>query len=422
MSRDAENPVPPGRRGPRARRPGDPEPASPGDEPTTWKPNPKRNSSASAATRHEVRTEPIEGGPGWWERILFGRVGSGQLAAYCRQFASYLEAGVDIVKTLSSLEKQFSMTALGPVTKRLLDGVRRGDSLAEAVEREPKAFDPLFLSMIRVAEARGGVPETLLRMSRHYEARQSLIRQARSAMIYPVIVLIVAAGVVALLSLWLLPMFITLLADISRGQDVNLPLPSRMLMAFSRFVQSLGWWLIPLVMLGLPVLFLQLYRTRPGKQVMDNLVLWVPGFGLLLRKIETTRFARTLSALLGAGVDVGTSLDLTADVMQLDPYRRAVRRARGAVMEGGEISTALLASRRFGPDVIAVVSSGEETGKLPETLDRLADDYEEQVAYMVRNMGQLVQPLIMILLGGLVLFIILAVFLPYLAILTNLSR
>lgn len=193
-------------------------------------------------------------------------------------------------------------------------------------------------------------------------------------------------------------------------------------MAFSGFVQALGWWLIPLVVIGGPLLLLFLYRTEAGKHVVDRLVIRIPVFGLLLKKIEITRFARTLATLLDSGVDVGTSIDLTANIMRLEPLRRAVLDARPFIMDGGELSEALLKSRRFGPDVIAVIESGEETGKLHEGLQRLADDYEEQVSYMVRNMGQLVQPLIMILLGGLVLFIILAVILPYIAILQGLSR
>ena len=165
---------------------------------------------------------------------------------------------------------------------------------------------------------------------------------------------------------------------------------------------------------GIFLLF-RIYRTQAGKAAMDEVALYIPVLGLLLRKIDTTRFARTLSALLGSGVDVGTSLDLTAGVMQLTPFRRAVQASRVVVLEGGELSEALSASRRFGPDVIAIIESGEETGKLPETLDHLADEYEEQVAYMVRNMGQLLQPVIMVFLGGVVLFIILAVILPYIS-------
>jgi type II secretory pathway component PulF len=239
-------------------------------------------------------------------------------------------------------------------------------------------------------------------------------------MIYPIAVIVVACGVVALLTIWLIPMFASLLRDVA-GPSTVLPLPTRFLMGLSDFVQKAGWFLIPLAMVGTPFALLWFYKTPGGKRILDRVLLVTPVFGQLLKKLDTTRFARTLSALLDAGVDVGSSLDLTADVVRLDPFRRAVLDTKSDVMQGSELSAAMDRTRRFGPDVIAVVSSGEETGKLPESLNHLADDYEEQVAYMVRNMGQLVQPLLLILLGGVVLFIILAVFLPYLNILSSLA-
>src|SRR4051794_23059654 len=359
MSRDAEEgrlPGRPGRPRPESKRPAGARPGGgPGDEgSSTWQPNPRRAKPAQArlktsgpAVEPEVVAEPR--GPGWWERIFFGRVGSGQLALYCRQFASYSDAGVDLLKALSSLERQFAKTALGPVTGRLLQAVRRGDTLSEAMEREPQAFDSLFLSMIKVAEARGGVPETLRMLSRHYEARQSLIRQARSAMIYPIAVLLVASAVVTMLTLWLLPMFISLLNEVA-GRGATLPLPSRVLMGFSRFIQTLGWWLVPLVAVAAPLIAFRIYRTAAGKRVIDELALYVPVLGSLLSKLDTARFARALSTLMGAGVDVGTSLDLTAGVMQLEPFRRAIRDARVQVLDGSELSVALGVSRRFSTD------------------------------------------------------------------------
>ncbi len=389
--------------------------------PSTSRPSPKTTPSDRSPARPREEPAPVEGGPNWWERLLFGRVSSGQLAAFCRQFASYLDAGVDIIKALSSLQASFTGTALGPVIGRLSVGVRAGDAFDEVVAREPQVFDPLFLSMIQVAEARGGLPETLRVLSHHFEARERLIRQARSAMIYPVIVLVMASGVVAFFTIWLLPKFAEMLKDIA-GPNATLPFPSRALLWFSGFVQEIGWWMFPLVLFGGPFLVARLYKTSIGKRAMDELVLYVPVFGLLLRKLDTTRFARTLAALLGSGVDIGTSLDLTAEVVQLSPFRRVLRGARTLVMEGGELGEALAASQRFGPDVIAVINSGEETGKLPEALERLADTYEEQVSYMVRNLGQLVQPLLLIFLGGVVLFIILAVLLPYINMLTSLAR
>jgi type IV pilus assembly protein PilC len=359
----------------------------------------------------------VVAGPGWGERILFGRVGSGQLAQFSRQFAAYLHAGVDIMRALSSLEKQFRATALGPVIGRLQESIKRGDSLEDAMAREPRTFGTMYLSMVRVAEARGGVPETLKMLAHNLEARQRLIRQARSAMIYPVIVLVVAAGVVTLITWKLLPVFVTLLKDL--GSKVPLPLPSRILIGFSWFIQTIGYWLLPVVAIATPILLLRAYRTSRGKAVMDRMVLWTPVFGPLCRKIDTSRFARTMSVLLDAGLDYASSIDLTADVMTMDPISKAVRGSKESVLAGEDLSATLHDSGQFSPDVIAVIESGEETGNLPESLDHLAEDYDEQVAVMVKNLGQLVQPLLMLIIGAIVLLIVLAVFLPYIQMITS---
>jgi type II secretory pathway component PulF len=421
---DLELPLPP--RAPRStgnrsiRKPED-------EEASTFRPNPvgsealprARAAKRSIKTDGEPKVEVVAKGPNWMERILFGRVSSGQLCQFCRQFGAYLNAGVDLNRALSSLGKQFHGSALGPIISRIQSKVRSGSTLEEAMSAEPRAFGPMFINMIKVAESRGGVPETLKMLAQHYESRQRLIRQARSAMIYPVIVIVMASAVIALITIVLLPMFASMLADISRKSE--LPWPSQVLMGFSHFVQSYGWWLMPVIMIATPFVLLNLYKTPSGKAIMDRMVLMSPVFGALCRKIDTTRFARTLSVLLNAGVDIGHSIDLTADVLAMSPIRSGVRSCREKVMHGGELSVALDGTHQFTPDVIAVVSSGEETGKLPESLAHLADDYEEQVSMTVANLGHLVQPLLVIILGLIVGFIILAVFLPYIQMLTSLS-
>lgn len=438
MSRDPESdpPLNPRRPGaPRERRPGSPAP-KPGrpkgtpEEESTFRPNPSgsrpadrpksnRPGSSRSLDPDSPKAPLSDERPGLWERIFFGNVSSGQLSQFCRQFAGYLHSGVDILKTLSSLERQFARTALGPALGRIQMKIRAGATLEDAMRGDERLFGPMFLSMIKVAEARGGLPETLKMLARHFEARQQLIRQARSAMIYPVMVLIIASGVIAMITMFLLPMFVSLLEDISRKSA--LPLPSRLLMAFSGFMRAMGWWLVPAVVLGTPFLLYRFYKTDFGKNLLDRLILRIPVFGSLALKIDTTRFARTLSTLLDAGVDYGSSLDLTADVVMMRPIRDALLDARPQVLSGRELSLALDASRQFNNDVIAVISSGEETGKLPESLSHLADEYEEQVGVMVKNMGQLIQPFLIIFLGGIVLFIILAVLMPYIQILTSLS-
>jgi type II secretory pathway component PulF len=423
-------------RGPSSRRD---EPDDEIEEPSTFRPNPV--GSLPGGRRESARPGPkksapgagagrvLEGftknyetpasGPTLWERILFGRVSTAQLAQFCRQFASYLAAGVDYVKALSSLERQFSGTALGPILNRVQTAIRRGSTLEAAMAAEPAAFGPMFLSMMKVAETRGGVPETLKMLAHHYESRLRLIRQARSALIYPVIVLIIAAAVVALITIFVIPKFAAILQDIAGKAE--LPFASQALMAISQFVRTMGWWLIPVVMIATPFVLLYCYKTDAGKWAMDRIALKIPVFGKLCRMLDTTRFARTLSVLLDSGVDIGSSIDLTADVMRMNPIRQAVRSSRQEIMGGRELSTVLHRTKQFAPDVIAVIASGEETGKLPESLAHLADDYDEQVSVMVASLSHLLQPLLILVLGAIVLFIILAVFLPIIQLITSLA-
>ena len=386
MSRDPEDLGPSQPRRPRPpagapKRPGTQPPPIPqtGDpDGTTFRPNPARPGSSSrtaagAGAKSAKGTRSTQFDSEYREPLagaqvvgtdLFGRVSSGQLAQFCRQFASYLNAGVDYSRTFSSLEKQFAGSALGPAVGRMRLAIKGGSTLEEAMVREPQIFGTMFLSMIRVAEARGGVPETLRMMGNHYEARQRLIRQARSAMIYPVIVLTMAGGVIALLTIVLLPMFASMLKDIDR--KIQLPLPSRALLAFSNFVSWVGWWLIPLVLVGTPFLIYRFYKTSPGKALIDRLILRTPVFGALCRKLDISRFARTLSTLLDAGVDVGSSIDLTAGVLAMTPISQAVQAAKDKVMQGKELSAAPAPPASFPPTSSQCFRPVRKRGRSPK--------------------------------------------------------
>ncbi|QDV33746.1 type II secretion system F family protein [Tautonia plasticadhaerens] len=372
-------------------------------------------------TRGRGRARVSPGKTPMMERVLFGTVKSTDLATFCRQLAGYLEAGVDLLKALSGLEAQFRATALGPVLGRIQVAIRSGDTFSDALEKEPRTFDRLMRSMMRVAEARGGMPEVLRQLASHYENRVRLLRRARSAMIYPTAVILIALAVGYLLTVFVLPPLVGILQDMARGRTADLPAPTRALMAISNFMQAVGWWLMPLLAVGGLIGLTRAYRTTPGKALMDEVALRIPVLGLLLKKLETTRFARTLSTLLEAGVAYDESMRLTADVMHAIPYRRAVDRARVEVMAGHELSDALEGSRRFGVDVIHVISTGESTGKLPESLAHLAEDYEEQVDRMVDNLGQLIQPILTIAIGGVVFFIVLAFVMAYVSVLSGLA-
>jgi len=417
MSRDIEGTPPPRR--PKPKSP----PAALAEGQDTFQPSsaPLPRPAPVGGRSKKADREPIPaiGGPKFLERVFFGKVGSGHLATFCNQLANYQDAGVDLLRSLTNLQKQFARTALGPVIGRMEVGVRSGEPMAEVMAREPQAFDKLCVAMMRVAGARGGEPETLHLLARHYEARQRMIRQARSAMIYPSIVLVVAFAVIMLLTIFVIPGMVSFIADSMRGKSFDLPWPTRVLMGISKFMTTVGWFVVPIAVVGGLLGSLWWYQTPAGRVMLDNLSLYVPVLGKIRKKIETGRFSRTLAALLHAGVDVGTSLDLTAGVVGLSPYRRAILGAKTLVMDGEELSRALNASGRFGLDVVAIVESGEESGRLPESLDKVADDYEEQVEYMLKNLGNLIQPILMIGLGGVVLFIVLGVIMAYIQMISS---
>jgi type IV pilus assembly protein PilC len=378
--------------------------------------------TSTAVRRVSLEPPATIGRARWYQWKLFGRVHLQYLVNFCRQFACYLDAGISLYRAMESLRRQYERTMLGPVIGRLQLAVRRGDTLTDAMSHEPRVFDYFFLSMMRVAEIRGSVPETLRMLSVQYDARLRLIRQTKSALIYPAFVILLSITVSALLTILVLPPLVDIMRDVMREKKVDLPMPTRWLIQLSDFIVAGGWWIIPTVIIGTVLFFLVSYRLRWGKAVLDVVVMHVPVIGLLVRKIDTTRFCRTLSTLLDAGVDIGTSLELTADTLLLVPMRRAVLRAREAITQGESLSASIELSNRFPDDIIALMNSGEETGRLPEMLLMVADQYEEQVEFIVKNLGTLLQPVITVVVGGMVFFIAVAFFMGYTTVLATLGQ
>jgi type II secretory pathway component PulF len=373
---------------------------------------PRRTTMEPAATIGQAR---------WYQRG-FGRVAITHLVNFCRQFASYLDAGINLYPALESLRRQYERTLLGPVIGRLQLAVRRGQSLTDAMSREPAAFDHYFLSMMRVGEVQGSVPETLRLLSTEYDSRQRMIRQTKSALIYPAFVIFVSVTVSALLTILVLPPLVAIMQDVIREKHVELPTPTRYLIRISDFIVAGGWWGIPLTLVGAVVLVVVAYRFERGKALLDEVLLRLPVVGQLLWKIDTTRFCRTLSTLLDAGVDIGSSLELTSDTLLLIPIRKAILKARESIIQGESLSAAIELTNRFPPDIPTIVKSGEETGRLPEMLSMMANQYEEQVEFIVKNLGTLLQPVITVVVGGVVFFIAVAFFMGYAAVISHLGQ
>jgi type II secretory pathway component PulF len=358
----------------------------------------------------------------WYQWKAFGRIGTSHLVNFCRQFANYLDAGVSLHRALESLREQYDRTALGPVIGRLQLAVRRGEALTDAMSREPAAFDGFFLSMMRVAEVRGAVPEMLRMLSIQINARARLTRQAKSALIYPAFVVFLSICVATLLTILVLPTLVSVMQDLVRRKHIQLPGPTLLLMDFSDFIVRVGWWAIPLGLFGSAAALVGTYRTPLGKAMLDEVVYLLPVIGPLTRWIDTSRFSSTLAALLEAGVDISSSLILTADTLLLIPIRRAVLRAREGILQGETLSTSVGVSNRFPQELIAMMSSAEETGRLPEMLMLVADDYAEKVDFRVRNLGSILQPVVILIVGGMVGFIAIAFLMGYITIITDLGQ
>jgi type IV pilus assembly protein PilC len=290
------------------------------------------------------------------------------------------------------------------------------------MSREPAAFEHYFLSMMRVGEVRGSVPETLRLLSIEYESRQRMVRQTKSALIYPAFVILVSVTVSALLTILVLPPLVDIMRGVIKERKVDLPGPTRLLIHISDFIAAGGWWGIPLTIVGTVLLLAGAYRLERGKALLDEVLMRLPVVGQLLWKIDTTRFCRTLSNLLEAGVDIGSSLELTADTLHLIPMRRAVLRARDSIIQGESLSASIELTNRFPPDITALINSGEETGRLPEMMLMVADQYEEQVEFIVKNLGNLLQPIVTIVVGGVVFFVAVGFFMGYAAVLSNLGQ
>lgn len=353
--------------------------------------------------------------------ISFGRVKAKDLAIFCRQFATMMNAGVSLIRCLTVLEQQTQSYKLKEVIRDLQGQVEAGESLSKSMQRHPKVFSTLFLGLVRAGEVGGVLDETLDRLAGFLERDQELRRKIKSAMTYPVMVMIVACGIVLFLVTFILPKFIQLFEDLG---VTDFPAPTAFLMSVSHFATE---WILKKfyitwpVIFGMIVLFKKWKSTRSGKRVYDWFKLRVPVFGALAHKIAVGRFARTLSTLLGSGVPVLSALETTAGVVDNEIIAEAVMNARTAIREGEEIAKPLQDSGQFPPMVVQMVSIGEETGALDQMLSKVADFYESEVEAMLESLTAALEPLLIVFLGFVVGFIVISMFLPLVAIIEQLS-
>jgi type IV pilus assembly protein PilC len=343
-------------------------------------------------------------------------VDSKSLAVFTRQFSVMIDAGLPLVQCLEILGTQEDDKNFAYVILATRGDVESGASLADAMKKHPKVFDPLFTNMIAAGEA-GGILDTILkRLATYIEKAVKLKGQVKSAMIYPVAVVVIATLVVGVILWKVIPTFANLFA----GLGAELPLPTRVVIGLSNGLVRFG----PLLIIAVGAAgygFKQYYATEKGRHVVDAVVLKLPILGNLMRKIAVARFCRTLSTLLASGVSILEALDITAKTAGNAIVEDAIQTTRKSIERGETIAQPLKDTAVFPPMVVQMIGVGEATGALDTMLSKIADFYEEEVDVAVAGLLTLMEPLMIALLGGVVGGIVIAMYMPIFSLISKLT-
>jgi type IV pilus assembly protein PilC len=368
-------------------------------------------------TPEQVGAGPAEAAPRRTRFTLLSRVSGRDLAIFCRQFATMINAGVSLVRCLSVLEEQSTSVRLKEIIREIQASVQAGETLSRALSRWPRVFSPLFVGLVRAGEVGGVLDETLNRLSTFLEEDQKLRRKVRSAMTYPVLVLCFASGIVIGLVTFILPKFMDLFQELGIKE---LPWMTEQLVRFSNLLTT-KWYMLILGVVGFVIAVQRYTRTRTGRRHWHWLKLKLPVFGKLNHKVALARFSRTLSTLMTSGVSILQALETVAGAIDNEIMADAILAARAAIREGERIGDPLAKSGLFPPMVVQMITIGEETGSLDAMLSKVADFYEAEVEGTLQSLTAALEPLLIVTLGVIVGFIVVSMFLPLIAVIQNLS-
>lgn len=350
--------------------------------------------------------------------MIFGRVSGRDLSVFCRQFATMIDAGVSLVRCLTVLEEQTTSARLRGIIREIQGAVESGETLSRALTRWPRVFNNLFVGLVRAGEVGGVLDETLNRLATFLEENERLRRKVKSAMVYPALVMIFATGVVVGLVTFILPKFVEVFHDL--GISEELPWATQVLVQISQFLTT-KWYMV-IIGVVLVVWGISMYvQTRIGRRHFHLLKLKAPIFGKLNHKIGISRFARTLSTLLVSGVPILQALETVAGAVDNEIMSDAILAARAAIREGEQIGDPLERSGMFPPMVVQMIAIGEETGSLDAMLSKIADFYEAEVDATLAGLTAALEPLLIVGLGFVVGFIVIAMFMPLLHAITQLQ-
>jgi type IV pilus assembly protein PilC len=329
-------------------------------------------------------------------------------AVFSRQFAALVNAGVAMVRGLGVLSEQCTNPKLKAALMEISSDVQQGMNLSDAMRKHPQCFDNLYTSMIQAGEVGGVLDEVLNRLAKLLEDVARLQNQIKSAMSYPVTVGILATAIFIGMTVFLLPIF----AKIFKEIGTDLPAFTKGMLAISEFLRSPNVLILIILIPVALFAYRQYYKTRVGRETMDRLFLRMPLFGDLIQKTATARFCRTFGALTRSGVPILTCLEIVRDTAGNQVIANAVDEARREIQTGGLISIALQKEQVFPLMAIQMISIGEETGELDKMLMKVADFYEDEVEQAVKALTSIMEPIMILFLGGMVGSILLSMYLP----------
>ena len=361
-----------------------------------------------------VRPKGKTGG-GFADKLSFGGgVKDKDIVVFTRQFATMIDAGLPLVQALDILSNQVENKFLAKSLAGIKSDVEAGSTYADALRKHPKAFTDLYANMVAAGES-GGILDTILnRLASYIEKAMKLKKKVKGAMIYPIVVSTVAIGVIAVIMIFVVPTF----AKMFTSMGGTLPAPTQFVMTISKFIAGTGGLVTGICLVAFFIAYGQIRKTEKGRYITDRLFMKLPIFGILLRKVAVAKFTRTLGTLISSGVPILDGLEITAKTAGNKVIEYAVMDIRQNVSEGKTLAEPLMKTKVFPPMVTHMISVGESTGALDAMLSKIADFYDDEVDNAVGNLTAMMEPMLMVFLGGSVGFIVVAMYLPIFKLIT----
>ena len=351
-------------------------------------------------------------------KFLQGGVKAKQLTTFTRQMSTLVNAGLPLMRALRVLQRQEKNVALREAVVQMAESIESGSTFAEALAAHPKIFDRLFVNMVKAGEIGGVLDVVLARLAEFQEKAEKIKGKVKSAMTYPIVVLVMALSILMFLMTYIVPKFADIFGDLMGGK--GMPMLTQFVMSASS-VMVHRFPVVLIVIVVLVVVIKLLARTDKGRYGLDQFKLHAPVFGSLISKNSISRFTRTLGTLMSAGVPVLQALNIVKETVGNEVISKAVVTIHDAVKEGENMAPPIASSKVFPPMVVSMVEVGEETGALPDMLMKIADSYDDDVDNAVAAMTSIIEPLLIIFLAVVVGTIVIALFMPLVSIIGGLS-